>query len=171
MSIEFMVIGFVAGLYCLFYICRKIQNDKVNEKQIREKIRKYIKETLDDSDQFNDISIPSFTLFIEECIEYLYKKISKTIPNNSMDLSILNDELHSSYVYNSLIDIYLSQIAETIKQANQHEDEAIEYHNRFGEEPEGDPELHPKIKDNQNIISDKYPSIQDLIKTGTVENL
>ena len=61
-----------------------------------------------------------------------------------MDLNILNDELHSSYVYNSLIDIYLSQIAETIKQANQYEDEAIEYHNQFGKEPEGEPKLHPK---------------------------
>lgn len=170
-NIGFMLTGFISGLYCLFYICKKIQNNETNEKRTREKIRKFIKENLDDSDQFNDINIPSFTVFIEECIGYLYKKISKTLPNNSMGLNILNDELHSSYVYNSLIDIYLSQIAETIKQANQYEDEAIEYHNQFGKEPEGEPKLHPKMKDNQNTPSDKYPSIQDLIKTGTVEDL
>lgn len=171
-NIGFMLIGFISGLYCLFYICRKINKNKLNEEQIRKAIRKSIVDDLNNPHQFDDINIPTYEMFVDECITYLYKKISKTIPNNSsLELRILNDELHTTRVYNSLIDIYLANIAETIKRANKYENEAIEYHNTFGEDPNGEPTLHPKIKNNGSSIQEKYPSIQDLIKTGTVEDL
>ena len=171
-NIEFMLIGFISGLYCLFYICRKINRNKLNEEQIRKAIRKSIIDDLNNPHQFDDINIPTYEMFIDECITYLYKKISKTIPNNSLGLHILDDELHTTRVYNSLIDIYLANITETIKRANKYEDEAIEYHSIFGEEPDGEPTLHPKTKNNGSSIQpEKYPSIQDLIKTGTIEDL
>lgn len=172
-NIGFMLTGFISGLYCLFYICRKINKNKLNEEQIRKVIRKSIIDDLNNPHQFDDINIPTYEVFIDECIAYLYKKISKTIPNNnSLELHILDDELHTTHVYNSLIDIYLANITETIKRANEYEDEAIAYHSTFGEEPNGEPTLHPKTKNNGSSIQpEKYPSIQDLIKTGTVEDL
>ena len=68
--------------------------------------------------------------------------------------------------------MYSTKFEEGIKEAEQIEKEAIAYHKTFGEEPSGDPKLHPK--DNTDINEDDIItelSLEDLVKSGVAETL
>ncbi len=90
--------------------------------------------------------------------------------NNREFNKLLEDELRKDETIN-LIHKRYSEIYKTIEEAEKIEKDAIEYHNSFGKEPDGDPVLHPAIKQSTTSIAEKeYASIDELEKIGTVED-
>ncbi len=116
--------------------------------------------------------IPNTTL--ENPLTYLYR-----FPYfNTFDskLNVFKEAINSLEIENELLRMYSSKFEEGIKEAEEIEKEAIAYHKTFGNEPSGDPKLHPRDNsyDSENI-SDTEESVNEdelfdkLLSSGTVE--
>lgn len=93
-------------------------------------------------------------------------------PTLESSLAVFREALDSIHIENELLRMYSTKFEEGIKEAEQIEKEAIAYHKTFGEEPSGDPKLHPK--DNTDIDEDDIItelSLEDLVKSGVAETL
>lgn len=93
-------------------------------------------------------------------------------PTLESSLKVFRETLDSIHIENELLRMYSVKFEEGIKEAEQIEKEAIAYHKSFGEEPSGDPKLHPK--DNTDINEDDIItelSLEDLVKSGVAETL
>ena len=93
-------------------------------------------------------------------------------PTLESSLAVFREALDSIHIENELLRMYSTKFEEGIKEAKQIEKEAIAYHKTFGEEPSGDPKLHPK--DNTDIDEDDIITeltLEDLVKSGVAETL
>ena len=93
-------------------------------------------------------------------------------PTLESSLAVFREALDSIHIENELLRMYSTKFEEGIKEAEQIEKDAIAYHKTFGEEPSGDPKLHPK--DNTDIDEDDIItelSLEDLVKSGVAETL
>ena len=105
---------------------------------------------------------------IENPITHLY--IYPYFPDIEDKLNVLNKALHTEGFEKLLLHIYFDHIENNIKLAEEAEKEAIEYHKKFGIEPDGDPILHPKENNKSNTEEDiKDVNLDELIKMGTIE--
>ena len=84
-----------------------------------------------------------------------------------------NEILNGQTVKERLTAHFITSIRHNIKKAYDIEQNAINYNNKFGEEPDGEPELHPaEINIGSNDSSDiDEKSIEELSTTGTVEDI
>lgn len=94
-----------------------------------------------------------------------------------LDLSFISDKIYavleSPIISMKLSEYFYKDNIYTVEEAERIEQEAIEYNKTFGEEPEGEPELHPKESNSGDYTryEDQYKSIEELSSTGTVEDL
>lgn len=112
--------------------------------------------------------IPGTTL--ENPLTYLYK--FPYFPTFNNKLSVFEEAIDSLEIENEFLRIFYTRFEEGIKEAEKIEKDAIEYHKTFGNEPSGDPKLHPKdVEDNSDADSDiiEDMSLEDLIPSGTIE--
>ena len=179
-------IGWIIGLLIVIHKKPKYKyNDDVNRKILKEAIKNKIRSIISDPNRFDDFRL--FTIFKDQCIQLLFDEIIENVKkqgseylncSKSIDIEIdsfsviLMDELNDQTTIDFFHRCYINWIENNIKEAQRLEDEAVRYHNTFGTEPEGDPILHPKEKNNDGIVTDeKDTNVEDLLDTGTIEDL
>jgi len=120
-------------------------------------------------DSLKDIPMMSYELFRERCLESLLSIINK-YKNSKVKIESLKSDLE---IDNELKTIFIREINKTMKAAEDIESEAVAYHKTFGEEPDSDPELHPKEPNSNSIVDqeNEYKSLEELRSTGTVEDI
>lgn len=158
----------------------------------------YIRESKLIKDLLNSGYYASFDIFYEMVKDILISQFKKDyesniefIPNTTIDnplsyinkfpyfdtfnskLNVFEEAINSLEIENELLRMYSSRFEEGIKEAEEIEKEAIAYNKTFGNEPSGDPKLHPT--DNAENVSDAEEDINEnelfdkLISSGTVE--
>ena len=93
--------------------------------------------------------------------------------NRDICKKIVDKFFTESRNYHVLTKLFMDKVFANLKYAEKTESEYIEYLKEFGEEPEGEPELHPI--DNVDLeapnYDDKVVSINDLHKMGVTEDI
>lgn len=166
---------------CIYMILKKFKkvDDVLNKKVTNYVLNKITPELF--ADELNNLTF--IELFYEICKDKI-KTITKEEYNTiSTDFQINGDDkdyelffkslekvLDSDIIKRKLDNLVAIQFEKNIKDALIIEQEAIEYHKQFGEELEGDPELHHvEEQEIEDIIQEK--SIVDLESTGTIEDI
>ena len=132
------------------------------------------------------ISLDMYMELSKEAIsEQFYRKISNNEINNDTIKNIINNNINKSLCvdivnkfftistnYQILAKLFIDKIYGNIQDAEKTEEEYIKYLEQFGEDPEGDPELHPiEITETYKDYDDKTVDINDLHKMGVTEDI
>ena len=93
--------------------------------------------------------------------------------NRDICKKIVDKFFTESRNYHVLTKLFMDKIFANIKYAEKAEFEYVEYLKEFGEEPEGEPELHPidNVDSETPNYDDKVVSINDLHKMGVTEDI
>lgn len=159
-------------------------------------MRKFFIHESSNKNNFDDLSIINmlqFTYFREYCGAKLYSLFMSKIDTEGINwlripdnIKIKNKELRNiisdvalefansdSFIDNNIAIIYADYISTNINDLEKLEKEAIDFNKSFGEDPEGEPELHPKDTklDQYTNDQDSEINIDTLSSTGTVEYL
>lgn len=159
-------------------------------------MRKFFIHESSNKNNFDDLSIINmlqFTYFREYCGAKLYSLFMSKINTEGIgwlkipdSIKIKNKELRNiisdialefansdSFIDNNIAIIYADYISTNINDLEKLEKEAIDFNKSFGEDPEGEPELHPKDTQLDQYIDDQDSeiNIDTLSSTGTVEYL
>lgn len=147
-------------------------------------------------DNFDDLSIANmlqFTYFREYCGATLYSLFMNKIKKEGIDwlkipdtIKIKRNELENNIsnialefansdniIDNNVAIIYANYISTNINDLEKLEKEAIRFNESFGDNMEGDPELHPKESETDQYTDEQYheTDVDTLTSTGTVEYL
>lgn len=160
-------------------------SNAIDQKILRTAIQVKIRSIISDPNRFSN-EFHMFDIFKDYYIKSVFDEISKNVEEHGAEYlkckiakidkkqfsKLLLEELNNQTTTQYFHDCYIKWIQNNIKEAQRLEDEAVKYHNTFGIEPEGDPILHPKEKNNDGIITDeKDTNVEDLLDTGTIEDL
>lgn len=166
------IIVLISIISFIVYIKQKKNKNNINIK-IKDKIKTIIahKEGFENYITIFDIFKESYGTFILNKIIDDNKKHRDLRVSDHVLSTMVKKELSKKETIALLGDAYIEWISNNIQEAENIEEKAIEYHRSFGIEPNGDPELHIRESINTNTEEEKYNTIDELIKTGTIEEI
>ena len=180
-------IGCVCGLIKVIYKASKT-DEEITLNILRDDIRRKIRIIISDPKKF-ETEFHMFEVFKEYYIDSIFNEILKNIEEkgieeylNCHEHIIIDKNKFSKLLMNELTNhtttsffhqCYVNWIKNNIEEAKKLENDAIKYHNSFGEEPDGDPILHPKVLESDTTEKTKNEDIEvsDLLNTGTIEDI
>ena len=180
-------IGCIYGFTKVLYKASKT-DEEITKDILREAIRKKIRIIISDPKKF-ETEFHMFEVFKEYYIDSIFNEILKNVEEKGLEeylncnkhltidknkfSKLLMNELTNQTTTNFFHQCYANWIKNNIEEAERLENDAIKYHNSFGEEPDGDPILHPKILESDTTEKTKNEDIEinDLLNTGTIEDI
>lgn len=173
--------------YLIIIYKKRVISHELNNVILESMIKNKLISLITNNELIFDIPICDYQLFKEYYDEVLINVIidnikkqgisylgdSKIKVNLNSIIPLVRMELKSESINTLLSNKYLETINNNIREAEIEENNAIRYHQSFGEEPSGIPELHPKetSSEDSSNIPETYKTLDELMSTGTVEDI